>query len=104
MFVYEQGEGGETIVVTGRNGLLARGATEGRPILVLEKGVRAEIAADGSAAEALSFSDLSWPIDTETDRFRARGRDQKELTLTELWQARETATPEIDADSGRNRR
>ena len=32
-----------------------------------------------------SFSDLSWPIDTETDRFRARGGDQKELTLTELW-------------------
>jgi lipopolysaccharide export system permease protein len=94
VFVYEQGEGGETIVVTGRNGLLARGANEGRPVLVLEKGVRAEIAADGSTAEALSFSDLSWPIDTETDRFRARGRDQKELTLTELWRARASATAE----------
>jgi lipopolysaccharide export system permease protein len=93
VFVYEQGEGGETVVVTGRNGLLARVASEGRPVLVLEKGVRAEIAADGGA-EALSFGDLSWPIDTETDRFRARGRDQKELTLTELWRGRASATPE----------
>jgi lipopolysaccharide export system permease protein len=94
VFVYEQGKDGETIVVTGRNGLLAQGAKERRPVLVLEKGVRAEIAADGGTAEALSFTDLSWPIDTETDRFRARGRDQKELTLTELWRARENATPQ----------
>jgi lipopolysaccharide export system permease protein len=92
VFVYEQGEGGETVVVTGRNGLLARSANDGQPVLMLEKGVRAEIAADGGTAEALSFSDLSWPIDTETDRFRARGRDQKELTLTELWRARAHAT------------
>ena len=94
VFVYEQGEGGETIVVTGRNGLLARGGAEGRPVLALEKGVRAEIAPDGGTAEALSFSDLSWPIDTQSDRFRPRGRDQKELTLAELWRARENATPE----------
>ena len=94
VFVYEQRQDGETIVVTGRNGLLARGAKEGRPVLVLEKGVRAEIAAAGGTAEALSFSDLSWPIDTETDRFRARGGAQKDLTLTELWRARASATPE----------
>ena len=37
------------------------------------------------AATRLPFSDLSWPVDTETEAFRARGRDQKELTLTELW-------------------
>lgn len=94
VFVYEQGEEGETIVVTGRNGMLARSAEHGRPVLVLEKGVRAEIAADGSTAETLSFSDLSWPIETEIERFRPRGRDQKELTLTELWQASGHATPQ----------
>ena len=66
--------------------------------------MRAEIAADGGTAEALSFSDLSWPIDTETDRFRARGRDQKELTLTELWRARENASAAVEADGGGNRR
>lgn len=94
VFVYEQGEEGETIVVTGRNGLLARGGADSRPVLALEKGVRAEIAAGGGTAEALSFSDLSWPIDTQTDRFRPRGRDQKELTLAELWRAGADATPE----------
>jgi lipopolysaccharide export system permease protein len=93
VFVHQEGEDGETIVVTGRNGLLARNAADGRPVLTLEKGVRAEIAADGSGANALSFSDLSWPVDTGNEAFRARGRDQKELTLSELWAARRNATP-----------
>ena len=88
VFVHEQGEEGETIVVTGRNGLLARSATEGRPVLMLEKGVRAEIAADGtrprrSPSATSAGRSTPRPID-----FRARGRDQKELTLTELWHAR----------------
>lgn len=94
VFVHEEGEQDETIVVTGRNGLLARNAADGRPVLKLEKGVRAEIAADGTGANALSFSDLSWPVDTGTDAFRARGRDQNELTLSELWAARREATAE----------
>jgi lipopolysaccharide export system permease protein len=94
VFVHQKGEDGETIVVTGRNGRLARSAEDGRPVLVLEKGVRAEIAPDGAGADALSFSDLSWPVETETEGFRARGRDQKELTLIELWEARRHATPE----------
>jgi lipopolysaccharide export system permease protein len=94
VFVHQVGDHGETIVVTGRNGRLARSAEDGRPVLVLEKGARAEIAADGTGANALSFSDLSWPVETENDAFRARGRDQKELTLTELWQARGRATPQ----------
>ena len=94
VFVYEKGEDGQTIVVTGRNGRLARDVADGRPVLMLEKGVRAEVAADGAGGNALSFSDLSWPVDTETEAFRARGRDQKELTLTELWKARRHATAE----------
>ena len=92
VFVHQEGEDGETIVVTSRNGKLARGAEDGRPVLMLEKGVRAEIAADGTGADALSFSDFSWPVDTATEGFRERGRDQKELTLTELWQAGRHAT------------
>jgi lipopolysaccharide export system permease protein len=94
VFVHQEGEDGETIVVTGRNGRLSRSAEDGRPVLMLEKGVRAEVAADGAGADALSFSDLSWPVETATEAFRARGRDQKELTLTELWEARRHATPE----------
>jgi lipopolysaccharide export system permease protein len=94
VFVHEEGEDGETIVVTGRHGRLARNAADGRPVLTLEQGVRAEIAADGSGANALSFSDLSWPVDTGNEAFRARGRDQNELTLSELWAARRDATAE----------
>jgi lipopolysaccharide export system permease protein len=94
VFVHQVGDDGQTIVVTGRNGRLGRSAEDGRPVLELEKGVRAEIAADGAGAEALSFSNLSWPVDTETDGFRVRGRDQNELTLSELWGARRHATPQ----------
>lgn len=94
VFVHQVGEDGQTIVVTGRNGRLGRSTEDGQPILQLEKGVRAEIPADGTGADALSFNNLSWPVDTATDGFRARGRDQNELTLTELWEARRTATAE----------
>ena len=72
VFVYQKGDDGETIVVTGRNGRLARGTDDGRPVLMLEKGVRAEIAADGAGADALSFSDLSWPVDTADRRLPRR--------------------------------
>ena len=94
VFVHQEGEDGETIVVTGRNGLLARNAADGRPVLTLERGVRAEIPANGRGANALSFSDLSWPVDTGNEAFRARGRDQNELTLSELWAARRDASPD----------
>jgi lipopolysaccharide export system permease protein len=93
VFVHQNGEDGETIVVTGRNGRLTENPEDGRPILMLEQGVRAEIP-EGAGADALSFRNLSWPVDTATEGFRARGRDQKELTLTELWQARRDATAE----------
>jgi lipopolysaccharide export system permease protein len=93
VFVHQNGEDGETIVVTGRNGRLTQSPEDGRPVLMLEQGVRAEIA-EGAGADALSFRNLSWPVDTENEAFRARGRDQKELTLSELWLARRDATPQ----------
>jgi lipopolysaccharide export system permease protein len=93
VFVHQKGEDGETVVVTGRNGRLSRDPGDGRPILMLEQGVRAEMP-EGAGADALSFRNLSWPVETETEAFRARGRDQKELTLSELWRARRDATPQ----------
>jgi lipopolysaccharide export system permease protein len=93
VFVHQNGENGETIVVTGRNGRLTQDPEDGGPVLQLEEGVRAEIP-EGAGADALSFRNFSWPVDTATEGFRARGRDQKELTLTELWQARRDATAE----------
>jgi lipopolysaccharide export system permease protein len=93
VFVHQNGENGETIVVTGRNGRLTQDPEDGGPVLQLEEGVRAEIP-EGAGADALSFRNFSWPVDTATEGFRARGRDQKELTLTELWRARRDATTE----------
>lgn len=94
VFVHEEGEDGQTIVVTGRNGLLVPGAEDGSPVLILEEGVRAEIAADGAGRDTLTFTNLSWPVEGHNEPYRARGRDQNELTLEELWVARQEATPD----------
>lgn len=93
VFVHEEGEDGQTIVVTGRNGLIVPRAEGGSPVLILEEGVRAEIAADGAGRDTLTFNDLSWPVESHNEPYRARGRDQNELTLEELWTARREATP-----------
>jgi lipopolysaccharide export system permease protein len=66
VFVHQNGEDGETIVVTGRNGRLTQSPEDGRPVLMLEQGVRAEIP-EGAGADALTFRNLSWPVDTENE-------------------------------------
>ncbi len=93
VFVHQQEPDGKSIVVTGHNGLLGQSADADVPLLVLQEGLRAEIPPDGRGANTLTFNNLSWPVVTGADvDFRPRGRDQRELTLTELWTARATQT------------
>ena len=81
----------------------ARRATATAPVLVLEQGLRAELPENGRP-QTLTFNNLSWPVVTDAEAdFRPRGRDQRELTLPELW--RLPATPsskpsraEVDAE------
>lgn len=97
VFVHQPGNDGGSVVVTGANGLLGQAPESGVPVLVLERGLRAEIAADGRPS-TLTFSGLSWPVTAGVDDgFRPRGGDQRELTLTELWTARATPTSEPSA-------
>jgi lipopolysaccharide export system permease protein len=92
VFVYEESDNGASIVTTGAQGLLGQEAEDTGTILKLKDGVRAELPAGDDDARTLTFSDLSWPVATaEVASFRARGRDQRELTLPELWQAEPSA-------------
>ncbi|MGH6919292.1 MAG: LPS export ABC transporter permease LptF [Geminicoccaceae bacterium] len=91
VFVYEESSDGASIVTTGTHGLLGQTGEDTGTILKLRDGVRAELPADDDA-RTLTFSDLSWPVaTTEAAEFRPRGRDQRELTLPELWSAEPTA-------------
>ena len=89
VFVYEETSDGTSIVTTGTQGLLGQTGEDTGTILKLKDGVRAELPAGDGDARTLTFTDLSWPVATgEVAEFRPRGRDQRELTLPELWSAK----------------
>jgi lipopolysaccharide export system permease protein len=101
IFIYREGKDGGSDTITARSGSLRQTPEGERSLLVLEQGVRLEIeppAAGGdrrpggtgapppSESQALLFDRLQVPIDLVSDTaFRARGRDQREFTLFELW-------------------
>lgn len=97
VFVHEQRPDGGSTVVTGRDGWLAAADEEGIPVLVLREGVRAEMPAGSGVASTLGFSELSWPVVTDEERYPPRGGDQRELTALELWQANPSATSKPNA-------
>jgi lipopolysaccharide export system permease protein len=99
VFVYEEAGEGASIVTTGTQGVLGQTGEDAGTILKLKDGVRAELPADGDDARTLTFSDLSWPVATgEVAEFRPRGRDQRELTLPELWSAQPSADSQPRAE------
>ena len=99
VFVYEEASDGASIVTTGTHGVLGQTGEDTGTILKLKDGVRAELPADGEDARTLTFSDLSWPVATgEVAEFRPRGRDQRELTLPELWSAQPSADDRPSAE------
>jgi lipopolysaccharide export system permease protein len=99
VFVYEEASDGASIVTTGTQGLLGQTGEDTGTLLKLKDGVRAELPADGDDPRTLTFTDLSWPVATgEVAEFRPRGRDQRELTLPELWSAQPSADDRPSAD------
>lgn len=112
IFIYEEKpDAGEAVIVTARRGSLEV-APRGQPsTLYLQDGVRLESQAHsagapevapvdgGTRAGALRFSDLQVPIDlVGQSPFRPRGEDERELTLTELWQHRLAPPQDVTTD------
>ncbi len=102
VFLYESGEGGST-AVTARNGVLSRPGEGAVPLLRLFDGVRLTIRethrnrqADRPAPAAGGRASLPGTADdpgrrAKAEIFRARGADEREFTLTELWRRRNSA-------------
>jgi lipopolysaccharide export system permease protein len=109
VFIVEGGEepdsGGNRTVITASRGRLARAPLDEPPILRLFDGIRMTLPADESAAAASSdggaldivrFEELRTGIGSDELRvFRPRGKDERELTITELWQMRNNPPPDV---------
>ena len=106
IFIYEVDDSGKQIATTARRGSLDVGREGERSTLFLVDGVRLETppgTAEGGASGGgssggggLTYSQFQIPIDLVGDEgFRPRGEDERELTLTELWQQRATPPPGV---------
>jgi len=96
IFIHREDETGKATTITAKRGSLVV-APAGEPsTLVLLDGVRLESTPKQATGEAqrsgvLKFSQTEIPINlVGREGFRPRGEDERELTLTELWQRRHT--------------
>ena len=88
VFVHEQEADGGSFVTTAKAGRLFEPADEPGTILQLGGGRRASIGPGGGSKAVLQFEQFAWPIGTDVKQlFRPRGKDERELTLSELWSA-----------------
>lgn len=107
VFIVEGDGNGESerTVITANRGQLAQPAMDQPPILRLFDGVRMTLPADPAVAPAspdggafgiVRFEELRTGIgDDEFRVFRPRGKDERELTITELRAQRETPPPDV---------
>ena len=96
IFLYQDKGDGDSSAITARDGALIRAADDDSPMLRLFDGVRLTLRSaaaprqpDGQDAPpvgVLQFRELRLPLDDgRAEMFRARGIDERELTLTEIW-------------------
>ena len=99
IFVSEHEAGGKTFTTTAEEGTFQPGGKPGEVMLLLRNGVRTERGPAGGAKTTLTFAEYRWPIRRGDDwAFRARGHDERELTLPELWNALGKPPPQgVDA-------
>jgi lipopolysaccharide export system permease protein len=87
IFVYQQRPDGRSATTTAAEGVLVGSDNDLRPTLRVHDGVQFFTDKNGRLG-ALSFDQFNWPLDlsSELSPFRWRGGNERELTLTELWQ------------------
>ena len=101
IFVYKEDEDGASEVTTAARGTLDVSSTTGPPVVHLVDGVRMSVPKTGDEAETraavLRFKEFRTPLaDSGFTSFRARGRDERELTLVELWRWRHGGHDRVD--------
>jgi lipopolysaccharide export system permease protein len=105
VFMFQSDNDGRDVAIAARDGSFARAEADGPPIIRLFNGVRMELRPPANPAGAgipldgltvLRFGELRADLGTETAlMLRDRGADERELTLTELWQRRNTPPPGV---------
>lgn len=91
IFVHQNKADGRTVTTTARNGTLENAADGERPVLYLNDGVLVTGGDGAGRPSVLSFTAYKWPIgEIAGGLFRARGKDERELTLIELYSAADT--------------
>ena len=95
VFIYEDDTEGQSAVTTAKKGVLEKSPAGQSSHALLYDGVRLAIPKDSKADEAsvLTFSEIRVSLgDGDVGPFRARGRDEREYTLFELWDELRTPT------------
>jgi lipopolysaccharide export system permease protein len=101
IFVYKEEEDGTSEVTTAARGTLDTSSTTGPPVAHLVDGLRMSVPKTADTAEkraaVLRFEEFRAPLaGSGYTSFRARGRDERELTLVELWQWRHGGHDQVD--------
>jgi lipopolysaccharide export system permease protein len=91
IFLYQTEADGGTTTITAEDGKLYRSRTDFRLILSLGQGTWIQSDSGGGHSTVLTFDRLDVPLDMALGpiRVRPRGEVVKELTLPELWNARD---------------
>ena len=91
ILVHNEKENGRAVTTTAQVGVLLDASEDLRPVLYLNDGMLVTIESDGTTAEMLGFDEYKWPISgLDYESFRSRGDNERELTLVELWDARDS--------------
>lgn len=95
----------ERTVITANQGRLAQGAFDEPPVLRLFDGVRMTLPADKAASAAsadggafgiVRFEELRTGLGGDELRvFRPRGKDEREMTMAELWRSRDNPPSDV---------
>jgi lipopolysaccharide export system permease protein len=87
IFVHQERPDGRKTTTTAAEGVLVASDNDLRPTLRVFDGVQYFQDRDGRLG-SLTFEQFNWPLDlsSELSPFRWRGRDERELTLPELWE------------------
>ena len=85
VFAHRQKEDGTIVTLTAKRGELVTGGPDRSTSLRLYEGNRSEWSPGATSANIVSFDAFDWPLNLEDlIRFRIRGGDERELTLSEL--------------------
>ena len=106
IFILEEGRTGNTSRITSApTGKIRRGFSDNETLITLENGQAIEVTPENTIVQQVNWSVSDWNIEGDAMAFRARGDDEREMTLNELYseargQGRGIVAPHVAAAAG----